>query len=179
MLTLTNAASPTSVLIDFEKAALNAFENIHPNADLTGCFFHLCKNIWRKVRNSGLQRRYQDEDDFSLYVLMIMALAFVPETDLETAFDALFNDIRIQYNNDMDVVLNYFEDNYMGRLRRNGRRDNPLFVPSLWNMYGRTRDELPRTNNNVEAWHRGMQSHINACHPNFWKFLNVLKKRKI
>ena len=174
---ITNGTSPSSILMDFEKGALNAFEAIHPNTDATGCFFHLCKNIWRRVQGAGLQQRYQDDDEFSLFVRMIMALAFVPVVDLETAFDDLFIEIRNNFNNDMDDVLNYFEDTYIGRQRRNGR-DNPMFAQELWNMYNRTRYHLPRTNNNVEGWHRGLQFHINACHPNIWKFLNVLKKEE-
>ena len=173
-----HGTSPTSVLMDFEKAALNAFEGIHPNSDLTGCFFHLSKNIWKKVQGAGLQQRYRADEEFSLHVRMIMALAFVPLADLDTAFDDLFTEIRTNYNNEMDVVLNYFEDTYMGRLRRNGRRDNPMFSQDMWNMYTRTRDHLPRTNNNVEGWHRGLQFHINACHPNLWKFLNVIKSEE-
>ena len=177
LFSITNNASPTSVLMDFEKAALNAFEAIHPNSDVIGCFFHLSKNIWRKVQSAGLQQRYQDDDEFSVHVRMIMALAFVPLADLDAAFDDLFTEIRNNYNNDMDEVLNYFEDTYIGRLRR-GRRDNPMFSQEMLNMYTRTRDHLPRTNNNVEGWHRGIQSHINACHPNIWKFLNVIKKEE-
>lgn len=175
---ITNGASPSSILMDFEKAAQNAFEATHPNSDVIGCFFHLCKNIWRRVQRAGLQQRYQDDQQFSVFVRMIMALAFVPIVDLETAFDDLFNEIRNQFNNDMDEVLNYFEDTYMGRPRRNGRRDNPMFAQETWNMHNRTRNHLPRTNNNVEGWHRGLQFHINTCHPNIWKFLNVLKKEE-
>ena len=98
--------------MDFEKASLNAFEGLHPNCSLTGYFFHLSKNIWKKVQSAGIQQRYQDDDDFSLHVRMIMSLAFVPLADLDTAFDDLFTEIRTNYNNDMDQVLNYFEDTY-------------------------------------------------------------------
>ena len=42
---ITNAASPNTVLMDFEKAAMNAFEQEHPNGTLTGCFFHFSSNI--------------------------------------------------------------------------------------------------------------------------------------
>ena len=176
--TITNGASPSSILMDFEKAALNAFEGRHPNSDVSGCFFHLSKNIWRRVQRAGLQQRYQNDDEFSLHVRMIMALAFVPIADLENAYDALFLEIRNNFNNDMDDILNYFEDTYIGRPRRNGNRDNPMFSQEMWNMYNRTRFHLPRTNNNVEGWHRGLQFHINACHPNIWKFLNVIKKEE-
>ena len=60
-----------------------------------------------------------------------MALAFIPLPDLERAFGDLFNEIRNNFNNDMDDVLNYFEDTYIGRVRRNGR-DNPMFAQELW-----------------------------------------------
>ena len=40
-------------------------------------------------------------------------------------------------------------------------------------MFNRTDDELPRTNNSVEGWHRGFQGHISACHP-----LLVLQKEE-
>ena len=101
-------------MIDFEKAAQNAFEAVHPNTDLFACFFHLCNNVWRKVQRAGLQQRYEDDAEFSIFVRMIMALAFIPLADLDTAFDELFNEIRNNFNNDMDDVLNYFEDTYMG-----------------------------------------------------------------
>ena len=53
---ITNAASPNTVLMDFEKAAMNAFEQEHPSGTLTCCFFHFSSNIWKKVQNLGLQQ---------------------------------------------------------------------------------------------------------------------------
>ena len=62
--------------------------------------------------------------------------------------------------------------------RRNGRRDPPMFAQEMWSMNARTWNHLPRTNNNVEGWHRRLQFHINAYHPNIWKFLNVIKREE-
>lgn len=45
-------------------------------------------------------------------------------------------------------------------------------------MYIQTDQELQRTNNSVEGWHRSFQGHLSSCHPNFWKFINVLKKEE-
>ena len=45
-------------------------------------------------------------------------------------------------------------------------------------MFYRTDDELPRTKNGVEGWHRVFQAHASACHPVFWKFLEVLQKQE-
>lgn len=106
---------------------------------------------------------------------MIAAIAFVPLNDVINSFDDLSAEIRNQFNADADDILDYFEDNYIGRYRRNAPRRQPTFSIELWNMFNRTDDELPRTNNSVEGWHRGFQANVSACHPIFWKFLEVLK----
>ena len=43
---------PTEFLLDFEKAAMNSAEINFNGVDIKGCFFHLCSNIWKKIRNS-------------------------------------------------------------------------------------------------------------------------------
>ena len=53
-----------------------------------------------------------------------------------------------------------------------------MYAIEVWNMFHRTDDELPRTNNSVEGWHRSFQCSLSACHPTFWKFLDLLKKEE-
>jgi hypothetical protein len=91
-------------------------------------------------------------------------------------FEQLVDYIRNQFNADCDEIINYFEDVYIGRYRRNAARGAPLFGIQLWNMFHRTFDELPRTNNAIEGWHRGFQATVASCHPTFWRFLNCIKK---
>uniref|UniRef100_A0A915IPI5 Uncharacterized protein n=1 Tax=Romanomermis culicivorax TaxID=13658 RepID=A0A915IPI5_ROMCU len=50
----------------------------------------------------------------------------------------------------------YFEDSYIGRVRRNIRQ-NPRFLIALWNCHQLVIDNLPRTNNNIEGWHHAFQ----------------------
>ena len=38
-----------------------------------------------------------------------------------------------------------------------------------------TLDDLPRTNNAVKGWHCSFQANVGAYHPNFWKFIDILK----
>ena len=35
-----------------------------------------------------------------------------------------------------------------------------------------------RTNNAVEGWHRRFQANVGAYHPNFWKFIDILKQEQ-
>ena len=45
-------------------------------------------------------------------------------------------------------------------------------------MFDRTNEELPRTNNNVEGWHRRFSLQVSSCHPTLWKFLDLLKEEE-
>ena len=104
---------------------------------------------------------------------MLPALAFVPEPDVFIAFEDVSEDFPL----DGQAVIDYFEDTYIGRLRPGGHRRVPL-VLGLCNMYNQTLDDLPRTNNAVEGWHRSFQANVGAYHPNFWKFIDILKREQ-
>ena len=41
--------NPTSILTDFEQAALNALSAVFPNIQRKGCFYHFSQNIYRKI----------------------------------------------------------------------------------------------------------------------------------
>ena len=43
--------SPTSVLIDFELSAYNAFKKTFPKANILFCHFHFAKNIMKHVKD--------------------------------------------------------------------------------------------------------------------------------
>ena len=45
-------------------------------------------------------------------------------------------------------------------------------------MRDRAENEIPKTNNHVEGWHRKMQAAVTAHHPNFWRFLDVIRKQQ-
>ena len=56
--------------------------------------------------------------------------------------------------------------------------EQPLFDLALWNMYDQTIGDLLITNNAVEGWHRRFQANVGAYHPNFWKFIDILKREQ-
>ena len=122
--------------------------------------------------------RYVEEPEFGLCLRMLSALAFLPPQNVIPGFEELCDYVRANYQDDVDEHFEYFEDTYIGRYRRNAPRRQPLFAIDMWNMYHRTDEELPRTNNSVEGWHRSFQRHVSACHPNFWRFLEMLKKEE-
>ena len=146
-----NGNSPDDILVDFERSAINALHNLNQQLEIKFCFYHLCSNVWKHIQNLGMQVRYDQDQEFALHLKMICALAFFPPDDVINGFDDLCNEIRNTFNGDADDLLEYFEDTYIGRFRRNAPRRAPLFAIELWNMFHRTDDELPRTNNSVEG----------------------------
>ena len=66
---------------------------------------------------------------------MIPALAFIPPNDVVDAFERLTDLIRNQYGDATDGVLDYFEDTYIGRFRRNAAQATPNFPVQMWNMF--------------------------------------------
>ena len=105
---------------------------------------------------------------------MLPALAFLPAGDVIERFEELADNIKVLCDDVADELLQYFGDTYIVGCRRNAPRRPSLFDINLWNMFNRTDDELPHTNNSVEGWYRSFQGHVSACHPVFCKFLFVL-----
>ena len=105
---------------------------------------------------------------------MIAAVAFVPQAsyDLEV-------EIHLYYNqNVIDVVLDYFEDTYIGRQRRGRPCELLMFPIDIWGVYDRTVKWATSTNNHIEAWHKWFDLTCGMSHQNIWKFLNALKNEE-
>ena len=116
------------------------------------------------MQDFGLQITYMADEEFALTIRMSAALAFVPSNDVIDLFDIPTDYSRNGYGQDFDDILDYFEDNYIGRFRHNAPRRRPTFNIKTWNMFHRTDNELPRTSNAVKEWHRGFQSHVAIHH---------------
>ena len=163
--------NPFSVSIDFEQAAITAVRSTFPNCEIFGCFFHLTKNLRRKLANENLLRRYNTDPNFALAARMIVALAFVPIDDLDIAVDELANSTTEV----LMPIIDWFEEYYIGRRNYDGTRRQPMFSPNTWSVYDRTLNGVDRTNNYVEAAHRRLQAEFGMDHPNIWKFIDGIR----
>ncbi|KII65317.1 hypothetical protein RF11_02737 [Thelohanellus kitauei] len=160
---------------DFELASINSFKNYFPRCNISCCFFHFKQNIWRKIQSFGLATAYTSEETTRNYLKLIPSLAFCPESHVITYFEHTedhFNQENVI--EEFRPLLNYFEDNYIGRFGRLSRAD-PIFPISYWNQYNRVIENLPRTNNNLEGWHNGFNMLVNCSHPHIFQFLSSLK----
>ena len=60
---------------DFEKAVVNAFFTTFSAAQITGCYFHLCQSVLRKINEVGLKQLY-NAPELALVLKMVSATAF-------------------------------------------------------------------------------------------------------
>ncbi|KAB0796844.1 hypothetical protein PPYR_10905 [Photinus pyralis] len=173
LLDLKITLNPISVTSDFEKAIHNAVSRVFDEVQIVGCLFHLGQSLWRRVQLCNLTEDYLNNENVSQHTKMLLSLSFVPPNDVIMAFEELVENCP----NTLDPIVDYWEDTYIGRLRRN-RRGDPRFPIAIWNVYNRVADRLPRTNNSVEGWHRAFQQTLNCHHPSVYKLIDQFKKEQ-
>ncbi|CAF2921287.1 unnamed protein product [Rotaria sp. Silwood2] len=133
--------NPENLLMDFEKALSMHFRQ----------FFHKHLSL-----TQGLQKKYEDYSNFANGIHKIAALAFINPKDVVKAFVEL----SLHLDDQFQSMLDYFEDNYIGRFPANGSRARPLFGIKYWNVYDRTKNSQMRTNNSAEAWNRRISKYM-------------------
>ncbi|CAF1541239.1 unnamed protein product [Adineta ricciae] len=163
------AWQPRKVMMDFEKATQNVFERTFPGIELSGCYFHFCQNVLRFLQNHGFKQNYETDVMFADSIHKILALAFLDPTNVIDGFELLCSKLDNVYQ----PILDYIEDNYIGRIRGRTRRQ-PSYPVAFWNMSARVKLDLHRTNNHVEGWHRKLNCAFQCCHPTLWAFLDKL-----
>ena len=103
-----------AISTDFEIALMRSMSAAYPDAELQGCFFHLEKNLKKKIRDLHLMSRYKIEPGFALAARMIAALAFVPPAN----FDNFLAELSVYLPEGLMPVSTYFKNTYNGKLRR-------------------------------------------------------------
>ena len=114
--------APETILMDFEKAAMNAFSSNFPGAAINGCFFHLGQSVWRKIQAVGLQHRYMDDKAFAERLRRVLGLAFVPVDQVHHYMDLILAEEVPRGDRPVIEFLRYFRDTYVGqRIMTNGQ----------------------------------------------------------
>jgi hypothetical protein len=171
---------PSTIITDFERASINACSNEFPDVTNKGCFFHLSQNGWRKIQEAGLVTQYSEDENLSLMLRHLFALAFLPADDIPDAFDFLKPLIPSVANN----IVSWFKENYVhGKIQRRLRNNNvvrlrPLFPPKLWSVHDSIESGIPRTQNVVKAWHRCWETLVGKPHVGVYTIIQEFQKEQ-
>ena len=181
---LTGDCELSRILIDFEKAALNAFTQMYSSSKTSGCYFHLCQSFNRKIGELGLKTVYENYPDFALSLKMIPALAFVPPEDVEPCFNLVIEELgkSLDQLNLEDTVAEltddlagYFQRTYIKGEKLGRTEKKPTFSVEIWNQNRESSDGLVRTTNAVEGWHLGVTALFHGSHLPVPTFLAKIK----
>lgn len=173
--------NPQFILTDFERAAINALKREYPNARSKGRLFHLGQSVWRQIQTSSLGMRYGEDEEFSLKLRHIVALAFLQTSEIPDAFDELKSIIP----DEASEIMQWFENNYVhGRIKRitsdgNVSRSAPLFPPTFGSVVEQMELGIPRTQNRVEAWNRRFGTLVGNCDVGVCTIIEKIKKEQI
>ena len=121
-----------------------------------------------------MKKKYETEKEFSTLVRCLPALAFVPECDVASIFNALSK--KFPDTEPCKKLLEYFEKTYIHVKCRNNRKKAPLYPIKLWNHFDSAQNELPKTTNATEGYHNALQSLFLCSHPTIWKLIRGLEK---
>ena len=62
-------------------------------------------------------------------------------------------------------------------MRGRTRRQAPYPI-DIWNMVERVKSNMHRMNNNIQGWHRKLNSAFRCSHPTLWSLLDKLMKEE-
>nr|KAG5697851.1 hypothetical protein BaRGS_017108 [Batillaria attramentaria] len=131
----------------------------------------------KEVEDETLPGMAPDDTQNSLLIKTIQALAFVPPDDVIEAFQQPMDSLDGDTDKTLSDFLAYFESTWLGIVQR-GRRRRPKFDVAMWNVYNRVEDNLPRTNNSVEGWHRAFDQRMSVTHPTLARLVSKLRKEQ-
>lgn len=176
--------NPRIIMVDFEKAAMEAAKQIFPETSIKGCYFHFCQCIFRHVQAFGLQAEYQKNANCLQHIRYLAALAFIPAADVCKSFNALKGfaffktKLRQKKSNGYQDLFKYIEQTWIGKVNDRNEYQSGRFTLDTWNMYEMALDGLPRTNNATEGWHNALRIFFGASHPQIYRFIDGIKKEQ-
>ncbi|CAF1136196.1 unnamed protein product [Adineta steineri] len=174
-LLLLHDFEPESILVDYEIATLKSIRKNFPDAQPIGCLFHMSQCLWRELRTLGYQKKYTTNDKFRMNVKKLLALAFVPVSDVVKGYALIVDD----FDDEDNPLLDYFERVWVGKKKGRGiQRYQPKFSLQLWNMYERVIQDLPRSNNSIEGWHHAFNSRVSIKHPSIVKLTKCILREQ-
>ncbi|XP_068707730.1 uncharacterized protein [Montipora foliosa] len=134
------APNVQQVTLDFEKAMWAALRMIQPDVQIKGCVFHWTQALWRKIQELGMQQQYISDKGTYVYLRKIMALPFLPESEIMPMFEILRQEAST-------AALQQFVE-YVAGIWIYGN----TWPPSSWSVFMMA----VWTNNDIEGWHHAL-----------------------
>ena len=97
--------NPTKVMSDFESGLVASIALQFPGAKHKGCYYH------QQFQSLGYQTYYLNDERMILFMREMIALAFLPEWEIEIAFQLLCEDKPSDL--DIDQFIQYMDGTWI------------------------------------------------------------------
>ena len=127
---------------------------------MKGCSFHLIQRVWFYIKDLGLAYSYTNDIGTKQFCRKLMSLVYLPEW----AIDDAFNELERTANTDaLKKLCAYYQKTWLEN--------------SVWTVRDISGFNHPiRTNNDVEGWHRRMNSKAGRGNIQFYLLIQLLKR---
>ena len=147
---------------------------------MSGCNFHLRKNLWETVGKKHATKVYNTSPQFQVIVDLMAALAYVRSDKIcdyyNKVIEPLIDELPEDTPEEAMEYIDYYERTYVGRKSgRTGSRRSPVYKPDLWSVYGEVLVGNPTTNNSMEAFNAQWNA-MKLPSDNFWSVLEGFKR---
>ena len=142
-----NGYNPKEIMVDYELGFISAFKSVFKNSNTRGCHFHSGQSVYRMIVSLGLKKKYNEDEDFSTAIKMLIAIAYVRPEHVNDTLTELVNSKYFEDNVEyLSEIVDYFERTWVGVIKRNVIRNEPMFEVNMWNCYDAVINDLTRTN---------------------------------
>ncbi|KAG0437612.1 hypothetical protein DMUE_3596 [Dictyocoela muelleri] len=164
-------SSTKSIIIDFELGSYNVLKRYFSNSSLYGCNFHFGQILWRRIQVLKFSNIFINNSQVKLQVKMILALSFVPPSDVVIVAARLKSFLVNENIEEVLILFDWFQTEYL--LCKTGNK-----AVHFWNVFERTKFDVPRTTNSLEGYHRHLNTLINIKQSSIITILNELKNEQ-
>ena len=149
----------TTAIMDFEVVVWNAMKDVFPDVQLCGCGFHWSQALWWHIQDLGLASSYMENGMTHKFLWRLFSFPCLPACAIPLTFAAIESLPNLA--EPLRRILNYIKNTWI---------TSQVWAPSSWSQYNR----LIRTNNDVEGWHRRLNSRIHRHNLPFYQLAQVL-----
>lgn len=132
-----------------------------PTVTIHGCGFHWAQAVWRQVQAHGLQAAYRQDSGTHRFIKKLLSLPYLPYEDIIATFDELISSTALTPN--LITLVAYIRTQWI---------TSTVFPPATWSVCKKN----VRTNNDVEGWHRRLNSHAGKSQLPFYVLTSLLKQ---
>jgi hypothetical protein len=84
------------IISDFELSIHKSIDEMLPEVDILGCFFHLAKAFKKKVDKKEMKKHYDENPEFQKFIKQAIGLSSLPLGDIEEGLKWLQDNVHFE-----------------------------------------------------------------------------------